>query len=468
MIASIKERLWATLRDKEVSLVMILDRGGHVLWHRGRTIHGRTILEAHGIPKNTIVQALQRGTDVSKHDVILTEEAGSVPGSARLLLIKSLMLHPMDDQLYLYVDSGVKQGFSPVDLEVFRTLGKVLGDVLGSLRKDGHGEQGITGTSTAMKVIREKVVKYAVEDEPVLLLGETGVGKNHIANLIHRFSGRRGSFVTVHVPSIPESLFERELFGHHKGAFTDAVGHGRGLLSEAQGGTLLLDEISEIPLSTQAKLLQLLDTKVYRVLGDPTERRADVRILAATNRDLKHEVSQRRFREDLYYRIHALPIQIPPLRDRPQDIRDLVQSQLHLIRHATLEPDAWAALMAHAWPGNVRELIHFLKRAGIECSGPLTGAGIRTLLTSSPASSGQTSLTPWNEAVQKGVSFWDSAWQAFMDRELSRRELHQFLCEQFQSCGGSLKQLGRKLHIQDSEYPRFVSALHKYRIHPDR
>ena len=162
---------------------------------------------------------------------------------------------------------------------------------------------GITGTSEEIGKIRELILKYSAEENPVLLQGETGTGKNRIAESIHRFSGRKGKFFTVNTPGIPDNLLKDEIFGHKKGAFTDAGADKRGFVDEAAGGTLFFDEISEVSPTFQAKLLRFIETRKYRVLGEPVERQADVRILAATNRDLKEAVRQDQFREDLYFRL---------------------------------------------------------------------------------------------------------------------------------------------------------------------
>jgi len=203
---------------------------------------------------------------------------------------------------------------------------------------------------------------------PVLLTGETGSGKTHMARLVHQFSSRvRGSFVRVNCSSIPETLFEREMFGHVRGAFTDAREGGSGFLEEAHRGTLFLDEVGEMPPSVQAKLLGVLEDGAFRRLGSPLEVMVDVRVIAATNRELPTMVRERTFRQDLFYRLSVLQYRVPPLRERPQELSRLISALLR--RHAgaggapEVDDSAMARIMAHRWPGNIRELENVLRAA---------------------------------------------------------------------------------------------------------
>jgi DNA-binding NtrC family response regulator len=203
---------------------------------------------------------------------------------------------------------------------------------------------------------------------PVLLEGETGSGKTHLARLIHQSSPRaRGPFVRVNCGAIPDSLFERELFGHVRGAFTDARDNGAGFLEAAHGGTLFLDEIGELPLQLQPKLLAVLEDGVFRKLGSPRETTVDVHVIAATNRDLTEMVRLKQFREDLYYRFSVLRYRVPPLRERREEIPELVHRLLLKTARRgeapELTPAAMRALTEHDWPGNVRELDNALRAA---------------------------------------------------------------------------------------------------------
>jgi len=320
--------------------------------------------------------------------------------------------------------------------------------------------------------MRELVLSFALEDDPVLILGETGVGKSRIAQLIHRFSGRSGQFIIVDSPAVPESLFESELFGYAKGAFTGADRTKSGLVEAAAAGTLFLDEIAEVPLAVQAKLLRFIDQHRFRAVGDPQERQIDVRIIAATNRNLGDEIARRRFREDLFFRLNVLTIKAPPLRERPEDIRALVGEHERFLRGKELGPGFWKVVDGYDWPGNVRELVNFVKRAGIQTSGLVIGEEIEELLSrrrppSRPAAE-RDELAGLRAAIETGENFFDAVWPLFLDRELNRRQLCGLLEEYFWQCRHSLKDLARRLNIPDSQYPRFVSALHRYQVHPGR
>jgi transcriptional regulator with PAS, ATPase and Fis domain len=320
-----------------------------------------------------------------------------------------------------------------------------------------------------MNRVRELVVRYALEEEPVLLIGATGVGKSHVAELLHRYSGRPGRMVVAHVPSIPENLFESEMFGHSRGAYTGAGERTHGLVHEAEGGTLFLDEVSEVPTSFQSKLLAFVEPRRYRVLGETQERRADVRILAASNRDLATEVREKRFRSDLFYRLNVLPIVIPPLRERSEDVRALVEQHLAALRGKTVTDRFWAAMLRYGWPGNVRELIHVLKRAGISLTGLTIGAEISELLGPEDAvatSAVRDAVTGIDADLRAGGCFWDTAWHSFLDREINREELRGLLGRWYAESGASLRRLSQALNIADKDYARFVSALHKYDVHP--
>lgn len=472
MIESIKAKLWDLLKEKQVSLAMLYDREGRILWHKGRKIKGKTIHEGEGFSKSCIEKTIQNHSPVEQADVVITLSGDGLPQSARILYVKSLIVQPVTPNVFLYVDSGIKESFSSSDLEVFKVMGHLLGEMIDNIKKRQQDIGGISGTSEAIQKIRELVIKYSLEEEPVLLLGETGVGKNHIAELIHRFSGRKGPFTIVHTPSIPESLFESELFGHKKGAFTGASDTKKGLAEEAEGGTLFFDEIAEVPISFQAKLLQFIETKKYRVLGDSKEKTADVRILAASNRSLEQETREKRFRDDLFYRLNVLPIEIPPLRTRKEDIRALVkENEIHL-RGKSIGEEFWQVVLDHDWPGNVRELIHVIKRAGIQLKNPVMGKEIETIIFHHPREKAEeetgSSIEHLREEIRSGKTFWETAWKLFLNRDISRRDLHGFLEKYYIESDKNLKIMSRQLNIDEKDYPRFISALHKYDIHPGK
>jgi Nif-specific regulatory protein len=246
-----------------------------------------------------------------------------------------------------------------------------------SLRRQIERRQrfdSLLGESAIMQRLFGIIDKVAASAVPVLLQGETGTGKELIARAIHTSGSRRSApFVTVNAGALPELLLESELFGHKRGAFTGAVEDHRGLFQEADGGTLFLDEIGEMPLPMQVKLLRALQEGEVKRVGEANVRKVDVRLIAATNRDLVAEVTGGRFREDLFYRLNVFPIHVPPLRERGNDILLLAEefvrrfAKRHGKRSMTLAPDATRWLLSHTWPGNVRELQNCLERAVTLC-----------------------------------------------------------------------------------------------------
>jgi two-component system response regulator PilR (NtrC family) len=229
-------------------------------------------------------------------------------------------------------------------------------------------EGSLVGNSKGIKKVLDLVAKVAPSEAPVLVLGESGTGKELVASLVHDLSKRNdGPFITVNCGAIPESLIESELFGHKKGAFTGADRETKGLFREAHGGTLFLDEIGELPLLLQVKILRAIQYKVIRPVGASKEEEVDVRIISATNRDLKDDVKQGKFREDLYYRLKVVEAFIPPLRERREDIMPLISHFLGLQGFVDMEvrisPEALNKMLNYNYPGNVRELENMIQRA---------------------------------------------------------------------------------------------------------
>ena len=249
----------------------------------------------------------------------------------------------------------------------------------GELRRLSGDE--IVGANFGLKNVMHKVQLVAALDSPVLLLGETGTGKDVIANSIHYSSSRsNGPFVSVNCGAIPDTLIDSELFGHEKGAFTGALSQKRGRFERADKGTIFLDEIGELPLQAQVRLLKVLQSREIERVGGVKTIPLDIRIIAATNRDLEEMVKHQLFREDLWFRLNVFPIWLPPLRDRQMDIPALIQHfislktrELKLATNPNLAPGAIDPLMTYHWPGNVRELENIIERAMIlNPAGPLS------------------------------------------------------------------------------------------------
>jgi len=240
----------------------------------------------------------------------------------------------------------------------------------------GGGVEGLVGSSAPMQALTQTLRKVAGYPSTVLVTGESGSGKERVARSLHALSDRaKAPFVAVNCGAIPENLLESELFGHVRGAFTGAIRERQGLFEQAHGGTLLLDELGEMPKTLQVKLLRVLQEQVLRRVGGSKDIQVDVRVVGATARDLDREVAAGRFRDDLYYRLNVVHLKIPPLRARSEDLPALVDhfiSRLNLRfdkKVSDLEPEALRLLMAYDWPGNVRELENVVERAMLLAEG---------------------------------------------------------------------------------------------------
>jgi NtrC-family two-component system response regulator AlgB len=257
-----------------------------------------------------------------------------------------------------------------------RQLETRISDLEGQLSRPGPEIELVATSDPAMQRLLEVAKKSASSDATILMLGESGTGKSVLARQIHRWSSRaREPFVTVSCPSLSRDLLESELFGHVKGAFTGAVAATWGKVAAADRGTLFLDEIGELPIEIQPKLLRLLQEHEYERVGESKIHMADVRVIAATNRNLKEAVACGAFREDLLYRLDVISLHLPPLRERPGDIRSLAQDQLHQLARQSGRAvkgfsEAAARMMErYAWPGNIRELRNVIERATILATG---------------------------------------------------------------------------------------------------
>ena len=298
----------------------------------------------------------------------------------------------------------------------------------------------LVGKSPAMQQLRKTVQRAIVHTGPVLIQGETGVGKELIARAVGCMYEK---FVTVNCSAIPENLFESELFGHTRGAFTGAQNERIGLFEAADGGAIFLDEIGDMPLHAQVKLLRVLQNKEIRPLGSNMTKHVNVRIIAATNRELQQEIAEKRFREDLYYRLNVIPMQISPLRERKEDIEDLANYFIHTYQgtgeHYTLSSEALHKLQEYDWPGNIRELENVIQRA--LC---FTSAGI--LQPEDLHIDTLRASTPINEsAAPKAASKAVPAYESF--RQMQLEQEREFLIKTIRECNGSVREAAQKLGL---------------------
>ncbi|MGH2365530.1 MAG: sigma-54-dependent transcriptional regulator [Chloroflexota bacterium] len=304
----------------------------------------------------------------------------------------------------------------------------------------------IIGNSARMQEIYKTVGRVAGSDATVLIWGETGTGKELVANALHFNSGRRhGPLIKVNCAALPESLLESELFGHEKGSFTGALMQRKGRFELANHGTIFLDEIGEMTLATQRKLLRVLQERDFERVGSSTPIKVDVRVVAATNRDLRQEVQEQRFREDLYYRLNVIALELPPLRERKDDIPALVAHFCEKHRFSPESPpahiseEAMELLFSHDWPGNVRELENVVERAVVTAQdGPITPRH----LTFSPA--GEKRVVDVVQRIHNRVPFRD------LVAEVERHALQQGL----DVTGGDHRRAAELLDLSIQEFER--------------
>ncbi len=302
----------------------------------------------------------------------------------------------------------------------------------------------LVGKSPAMQSLRKIVERAIVHTGPVLIQGETGVGKELIAQAVACVYDK---FVTVNCSAIPDNLFESELFGHTRGAFTGAQNERIGLFEAADGGAIFLDEIGDMPLHAQVKLLRVLQSKEIRPLGANRTKHIDVRIIAATNRDLQQEIAEKRFREDLYYRLNVIPVQISPLRERKEDIEDLANYFIRTYQTAgenySLSSEALIKLQEYDWPGNIRELENVIQRAlCFTSAGTLRPEDIQIGDSTAKASSKQaTSAATEQSSTGKELSDYENFRQMQLEQE------RKFLIQKIRECNGSVREAAQKLGL---------------------
>ncbi len=350
-----------------------------------------------GNPADALAEAKRRSFDLAFVDLRLGAEDGMdlIPR----LLADSPWMKIVVITAYGSIESAVEamrrgaedyipKPFTPDGVRLLtRRIGRIrrLETEIAALKADREGRSPAMRLRSANADMRRAIDtarKAAASEAIILLQGESGTGKSVLATAIHHWSPRSARpMATVSCPAVPADLLESELFGHVRGAFTGAVRDNPGRIAACRGGTLFLDEIGDLAPPVQAKLLRFIQDKTYERLGDPAPRKADVRIVAATNADLEGRVADGRFREDLFYRLNVISLTVPPLRERPEDIPPLAGAFLAHFSQTNHKPlrgftaEGEAALEAHPWPGNVRELRNAVERAVILCGGDRIGAG---------------------------------------------------------------------------------------------
>jgi DNA-binding NtrC family response regulator len=338
------------------------------------------------------------------------------------------------------------------------------------------------GASAAIASVEEEVEYAARSNAKVLITGESGVGKEVVARLIHERGLRRNApLVTINCAGVPDSLMESELFGHVKGSFTDAHRDKMGYLERAHGGTIFMDEIGEMSLRMQALLLRFLETgEIQRVGADRGAPSLDVRVIAATHRRLINLVSEKTFREDLFYRLNVIHIEVPPLRERREDVAVLLRYFLqtfadsHRLAVPELSPAALSQLTHYHWPGNVRELRNVAERLVLRGS---DGIDIDTLprevlSARLPAPTGRPAAATTSVAQQMferivtgGAPFWLVAYEPFMARDLTRKDVRELVRLGLEHTRGNYKLLVTTFNMGPGEYKKFLNFLRKYQCH---
>src|SRR3954466_11906550 len=314
-------------------------------------------------------------------DVVLPDESGFdlIPRIKRIRPDLPIVVMSAQNTLLTAITAAERGAFEylpkPFDLkELTNVVSRALASPQG--KRDGGAEPAeerlpLIGRSPAMQEIYRVIARLTQTDLTVMIMGESGTGKELVARALHDYGKRRhGTFVAVNMAAIPKELVESELFGHERGAFTGATNRGIGRFEQATGGTLFLDEIGDMPLEAQTRLLRVLQSGEFSPVGGRQAIRADVRIVAATHRDLRLMIQQGAFREDLFYRLNVVPVRLPPLRQRPEDIADLARHFLTLaqrdgLMQKTLDPTAIERLKTYSWPGNVRELENLMRRMAV-------------------------------------------------------------------------------------------------------
>ena len=337
----------------------------------------------------------------------------------------------------------------------------------------------LIGESLEILALRQEIERVARSDAKVLITGESGTGKEIVAQSIHAESPRAGmTFAPVNCAGLPETLLESELFGHVKGSFTGAYRDKPGKLEAAHNGTVFLDEIGEMTLRMQGLLLRFLETgELQKVGADGSGRIVNVRVIAATNRNLREMITQGTFREDLFYRLNVIHIVVPPLRDRRDDIPSLVAHFLRRFTEANqspiegLSPAAMRALCEYSWPGNVRELENVVERLVVKVRRPLVDVDD---LSSEVRVHDSVALRPkrerrrtvaddlYKKLVEDRESFWTAVYPLYMQREITRGHMRDLVRKGLENARGNYKIVAKLFNMEQRDYKRFLNFLRKH------
>jgi len=337
----------------------------------------------------------------------------------------------------------------------------------------------LIGHSNEIQELREEILRVAPSDAKVLITGESGVGKELVARAIHRHSSRtHHAFVAMNCAGLPETLLETELFGHVKGSFTGAYRDKAGKLGLADRGTVFLDEVGEMTLRMQGLLLRFLETgELQKVGSDRTDARVDVRVIAATNRDLRLLISENKFREDLFYRLNVIHLAVPPLRERRPDIPALVMYFLGRAARQRgqiawqVSADAMAALVEFPWPGNVRELENVIERILVKVRGDVVGLDD---LPIEVRAKGSVTLRVKRERRrtvaddlyrrlrEERESFWTTVYPLYMQREITRDNVRDVVRRGLEEARGNYRLVARLFNLAPGDYKRFLNFLRKH------
>jgi transcriptional regulator with GAF, ATPase, and Fis domain len=377
------------LTSADRALIVTRDREGHYDMPLARTPSGKVPEDERVFSRTMVEAAIASGSvlpfDKSNLATPFSEKDTVLELEFRSALVAPLFVEGRPPAAIVLLEKSRAKKLGPEDGEDLRSVAKLASRVLELVQRSGalarerdHARRPtpFVGSSAVMRELHERIVKAASVDEPALITGESGTGKELAARALHAQGKRRaGPFVPTNVAALPEALVESELFGHEEGAFTGAHASQPGLFRRAHGGTLFLDEIGDMPLALQAKVLRAIQEKRVQPLGSGEEEPVDVRIVAATHRDLKRHVQEGKFREDLFYRLRVIRLDVPPLRERREDIPLLAKwfgqkiARERRVPERSLTPAALEKLARHNWPGNVREL------EGVLCEATLFARG---------------------------------------------------------------------------------------------